>query len=174
MRTTPMRIAAVAGLFACRANTTPREPDAVIRSAVPRRLLDAPDAYLTHGAATLRYGVIGEGEPVILLHGFADRLERWDVVADSLARDFRVIAIDLRGGFPALMLDSARVTTAAVPALSFAARPDPFIRGARWVATHWPDTAYVEIAGRNHSDLCNAPELRRAFRSLVARAAPPL
>jgi pimeloyl-ACP methyl ester carboxylesterase len=48
-------------------------------------------------AVTLRYREIGAGSAVLLVHGFAGRLENWIGLADRLATDHRVIAVDLRG-----------------------------------------------------------------------------
>ena len=39
----------------------------------------------------------GEGRPLVLLHGLASTCRIWDLVAPILARDFSVIAVDLRG-----------------------------------------------------------------------------
>ena len=39
----------------------------------------------------------GEGRPVVLLHGLASTSRIWDLTAPLLARDFSVIAVDLRG-----------------------------------------------------------------------------
>ena len=60
-------------------------------------LLEAPDHFFTSNGVSIRYRVIGEGDPMLLLHGYTDRLEMWAGTADSLARDFRVIVPDLRG-----------------------------------------------------------------------------
>lgn len=50
------------------------------------------------GGFSLRVRTTGEGEQTyILLHGFADGLVVWDAVAPDLAKDARVVAIDLRG-----------------------------------------------------------------------------
>jgi pimeloyl-ACP methyl ester carboxylesterase len=39
-----------------------------------------------------------DGEPVVLLHGFASSIEaQWPSVIDALKKDYKVIAIDLRG-----------------------------------------------------------------------------
>src|SRR6185503_1077439 len=61
------------------------------------RLVDAPDRFYTENGVTIRYRVIGEGQPVLLVHGYTDRVEMWAGTADSLARDFRVIVPDWRG-----------------------------------------------------------------------------
>ncbi|HEU5467156.1 MAG TPA: alpha/beta fold hydrolase, partial [Gemmatimonadales bacterium] len=45
----------------------------------------------------MRYRVVGAGVPVVLLHGYANSLEGWSGLGDSLARDHEVIALDLRG-----------------------------------------------------------------------------
>lgn len=60
-------------------------------------LANAPDQFVSVGPVRLRYRVIGEGAPVLLLHGFSDRIEMWSGTADSLARNFKVIVPDLRG-----------------------------------------------------------------------------
>src|SRR6185503_5990132 len=60
-------------------------------------LVEAPDRFYTNQGVTIRYRVIGEGEPVLLVHGYTDRVEMWAGTADSLARDFRVIVPDWRG-----------------------------------------------------------------------------
>jgi pimeloyl-ACP methyl ester carboxylesterase len=43
------------------------------------------------------YEIIGEGEPLILLHGWSQSGETWSGVADDLAKHFQVIIPDLRG-----------------------------------------------------------------------------
>lgn len=60
-------------------------------------LVDAPDRFYTRDGVTIRYRVIGAGDPVLLVHGYTDRVEMWAGTADSLARDFRVIVPDWRG-----------------------------------------------------------------------------
>lgn len=39
----------------------------------------------------------GEGEPVLLLHGFPQTLDQWHRIAPDLARTHRVVLMDLRG-----------------------------------------------------------------------------
>lgn len=43
------------------------------------------------------YEVLGEGEPVILVHGFSDRKEHWAGQFSGLAKHFKVIRADNRG-----------------------------------------------------------------------------
>jgi pimeloyl-ACP methyl ester carboxylesterase len=80
------------GLAAIRAGgaQTPAERHAITLST-------APDHFARLESATIRYRDLGAGEPVILIHGFAEALEVWSGLGDSLARDHRVIALDLRG-----------------------------------------------------------------------------
>lgn len=49
------------------------------------------------GEATLRVRVGGSGPPVLLLHGHPQTHLMWHAVAADLARDFTVVAPDLRG-----------------------------------------------------------------------------
>jgi pimeloyl-ACP methyl ester carboxylesterase len=60
-------------------------------------LLAAPDRFAQLGDVRIRYREIGQGEPLVLLHGYSDRVEMWAGIADSLAQNFRVIALDVRG-----------------------------------------------------------------------------
>ncbi len=43
------------------------------------------------------YEIIGEGEPLILLHGWSQSGQTWSGVADDFAKHFQVIIPDLRG-----------------------------------------------------------------------------
>ena len=63
----------------------------------PTALMDAPDQSFTRGAVTINYRTLGTGAPVLLVHGYGDNLAMWVGLADSLARDHRVFAIDTRG-----------------------------------------------------------------------------
>ncbi|WP_110207290.1 alpha/beta fold hydrolase [Nocardioides daejeonensis] len=49
------------------------------------------------GATSLRVRIGGSGPPLVLLHGFPQTHLMWKPVAADLARDFTVIAPDLRG-----------------------------------------------------------------------------
>ena len=49
------------------------------------------------GEATLRVRHGGSGPPLLLLHGYPETHHMWGKVADELARDFTVVAPDLRG-----------------------------------------------------------------------------
>ena len=83
---------AVAGMAACtRTDAAPAErPPAVA-------LAQSPDSFFASGGVRLRYRQTGQGEPVILLHGFASDINSWSGLGDSLAAGYRVIALDLRG-----------------------------------------------------------------------------
>lgn len=90
-RASSLRAALVLGLAALPVMAQPR-------AAVPSpRLVEAPDRVLDRGDVAIRYRVIGEGAPLLLIHGFTDRLEMWAGTADSLARRYRVIVPDVRG-----------------------------------------------------------------------------
>lgn len=43
------------------------------------------------------YRVIGEGEPLVLLHGFTGCADDWRFFTDDLAREYRLVIPDLRG-----------------------------------------------------------------------------
>ena len=56
------------------------------------------DARFTHlEGARVRYQVAGQGPAVVLLHGFAASLNTWKDVLPRLAKNHRVVALDLKG-----------------------------------------------------------------------------
>lgn len=46
---------------------------------------------------TIRFEQKGEGETIVLLHGYLEALDTWDTFADKLTENYQVIAIDLLG-----------------------------------------------------------------------------
>lgn len=57
----------------------------------------APDQTFASSEVTLRYREIGEGAPVVLVHGYTGSIASWFGFAGSLASTHRVIAVDVRG-----------------------------------------------------------------------------
>ncbi|MBV8749888.1 MAG: alpha/beta fold hydrolase, partial [Candidatus Eremiobacteraeota bacterium] len=53
--------------------------------------------YVDAGEATIRVRHGGSGPPLLLLHGHPQTHVMWHLVAPRLARDFTVVAMDLRG-----------------------------------------------------------------------------
>ncbi len=62
---------------------------------MPGEPLDA--TYANVDGIRMRYLDLGQGEPVVLIHGFASALETWATVWPSLLADYRIIAMDLKG-----------------------------------------------------------------------------
>lgn len=84
-------------------------PGPAVVAPAPARLAAATDRFFTTDGVRLRYREIGRGEPVVLLHGYTARLEFMGDLADSLARDYRVIVPDQRGfGESGKLSDPAR------------------------------------------------------------------
>lgn len=91
---------AVAVAVACAPRVPVASTTPAAASTAPSRtiaLAAAPDQYFTAADARIRYREIGQGSPVVLIHGLARSLDDWFGVGDSLARDHRVIALDVRG-----------------------------------------------------------------------------
>jgi pimeloyl-ACP methyl ester carboxylesterase len=68
--------------------------------ALARAQAPAEDKTFDSGGVKIRYVDVGRGEPVVLIHGFSSSVEAiWGQtkVLDALAKDFRVIAFDVRG-----------------------------------------------------------------------------
>ena len=53
--------------------------------------------YIEVEGTRVRYRDTGEGPPVIMIHGFASSLETWDLVQPIIAKNHRVISLDLKG-----------------------------------------------------------------------------
>src|SRR5690606_1704452 len=45
----------------------------------------------------LHYEIIGNGKPVVLLHGYLENLKMWKKIADELSGKYRLIMVDLPG-----------------------------------------------------------------------------
>ncbi len=83
--------------------------------AAARTIAQAPDRFFTHVGARLRYREAGRGQPVVLLHGWTQRIELMEDLADSLSGAFRVIVLDERGfGESTKFSDPARYGQAMV------------------------------------------------------------
>ena len=65
---------------------------------------------VTVGAGTLRFLRQGEGDPVVLLHGFGGDLNNWLFVTPALAAEHAVYALDLPGPRRLARRTSARAT----------------------------------------------------------------
>ena len=58
------------------------------------------DKFFDSNGVRIRYVDVGRGEPVVLIHGFSSSLDaNWGQtrVIDAIAKDFRVVAFDVRG-----------------------------------------------------------------------------
>lgn len=55
--------------------------------------------YANNQGVRIHYEVVGDGAPVVLLHGLSETLETWHVAGyvESLKKDYRLILIDARG-----------------------------------------------------------------------------
>lgn len=92
-----LTVLAVTATLACASRPAVPIAPPPATAAVTTALVAAPDLYFTSADARLRFRDIGQGEPVVLMHGLTRSLEDWAGVGDSLALNHRVIAIDLRG-----------------------------------------------------------------------------
>src|SRR3954447_11774363 len=55
------------------------------------------DGFVDAGGVKLHYVTTGEGPLIVLLHGFPDFWYTWRDQMPALARNFQVVALDLRG-----------------------------------------------------------------------------
>ncbi len=66
-------------------------------ATLPPEFDDLRLSRVTVGEVSLRLRVGGSGPPLLLLHGYPETHLAWGLVAGELARDFTVVAPDLRG-----------------------------------------------------------------------------
>jgi pimeloyl-ACP methyl ester carboxylesterase len=89
----PMKILAIAGLLLLLAASCAHVP---APSAGLEPSLGEPKIFDYHGVR-INYYEAGQGPPVILLHGFGASAYAWRFLGPALARDHRVLTIDLKG-----------------------------------------------------------------------------
>jgi len=54
-------------------------------------------AFVDVKGAKIRFAKIGQGEPVLFLHGFPETLQTWRLILPDIAKKFQAIALDLKG-----------------------------------------------------------------------------
>jgi len=57
----------------------------------------AAEQFFDSNGVRIRYFSVGQGEPIILIHGWAADAEMWASAVQDLSRNYRVIALDCRG-----------------------------------------------------------------------------
>lgn len=66
--------------------------------AVPAVAQTGEDGVVDVDGVPIRYHLVGEGPPVVLIHGWASDFEHsWRMVAPELAGEFTVVGMDMRG-----------------------------------------------------------------------------
>src|SRR5215467_3721338 len=73
-------------------STKPSTQAGVVLPAAP-----AADQFFDSNGVRIRYFSVGQGEPIILIHGWAADAEMWASAVQDLSRNYRVIALDCRG-----------------------------------------------------------------------------
>jgi len=90
-------LTAAGGPLQAQSAAPPKTSRSEAAPAAPQTIAAASDRFFTRGGARLRYREAGRGEPVVLLHGWSQRIELMEDLADSLSGGFRVIVPDERG-----------------------------------------------------------------------------
>src|SRR5215467_11868161 len=73
-------------------STKPSTQAGVVLPAAP-----AADQFFDSNGVRIRYYSVGQGEPIILIHGWSASAEMWSEAIQDLSRNYRVIALDCRG-----------------------------------------------------------------------------
>lgn len=62
----------------------------------------------TIGGKKIRYSDQGNGQPIVLLHGFVERIEIWDWMSETLSGNNRVVCIELPGHGESEVIDEVQ------------------------------------------------------------------
>jgi len=57
----------------------------------------AEDRFFNSNGVRIRYFIVGQGEPVVLVHGWGGSAEMWTPLIKELSPNYRLIAMDCRG-----------------------------------------------------------------------------
>jgi pimeloyl-ACP methyl ester carboxylesterase len=159
------------------------------------------DKFFDSKGLKIRYVDVGQGEPVVLIHGFSSSLDaNWGSfgIIDKLAKEFRVIAIDVRGhglsdkphdpaayGMEAVeditrLLDHLHVPRAHIAGYSMGG-----VITGKFITVH-PDRTISAIFGgsaprvgmtpqaeRDAEELASSLEHGQGLRPLILRLSPP-
>ena len=93
----------------------------------------------------VRYEDVGEGPPVVLVHGFASSLENWLTVTPALRGSHRVISLDLKG-FGWTDRPEGDYSPAAQAALVFALMDHLGVEQAAVVGHSWGASVVLRMA----------------------------
>jgi pimeloyl-ACP methyl ester carboxylesterase len=63
---------------------------------------------VTIGDKKIRYSDQGNGQPIVLLHGFVERIEIWDWMSETLSESNRVVCIELPGHGESEVIDEVQ------------------------------------------------------------------
>jgi pimeloyl-ACP methyl ester carboxylesterase len=63
----------------------------------PKKTAWGPAHFVTIDGTRVHYVDVGEGPPVVLVHGFASSLNAWAGLIEALKKTHRVVALDLKG-----------------------------------------------------------------------------
>ncbi len=74
-----------------------------------QKKLNYPVSRILQPLCSLSYEVLGEGETLVLLHGFGEDRTVWDGVADTLQKNYKLIIPDLPGSGGSTILKKDRV-----------------------------------------------------------------
>ena len=69
----------------------------VVASFIPCRAVSQQVQYAEVNGTTLAYRAVGQGQPLLLLHGFGESGRVWDPLLEALSEHYRLIVPDLRG-----------------------------------------------------------------------------
>jgi pimeloyl-ACP methyl ester carboxylesterase len=58
---------------------------------------EAGHGFFEHAGGKVHYRLVGDGPPVLLVHGFASAMVVWDPLVPALCRDHRCVLVDLPG-----------------------------------------------------------------------------
>lgn len=74
-----------------------------------QKKLNYPVSQILQPLCTIKYRVVGQGEPLVLLHGFGEDSEVWDTIIPFLEGSYKIIIPDLPGSGGSTILKKDKV-----------------------------------------------------------------
>lgn len=100
------------------------------------------------GEVTLHYAALGQGEPLVLIHGWPQTWYEWRAVMPALAERYRVIAPDLRGLGDSSLPESGVSATQAARDIEELVTRELGHESVRVVGHDWGGVVAVALAAR--------------------------
>ncbi len=138
----------------------------------------AEDQFFDLGGVKVRYVVEGQGEPVLLIHGFTASVEmNWKLpgIIKGLAKDHQVIASNdpkalaaVARGFKELTVSWEKLEANQVPTLALIGEQDPLKKGVDELKGKMANLTITVVKEADHRSAFGRPEFIKTLQEFLA------